>query len=99
MAARRTSSCPSGSAFFGLTTQYRASLFTMIHNIVFHGKGGYDWETVYNMPIWLRKFTYKSLLTFYEERNKEDQKQYESAKNRKIAKPAIKPTYTTKASR
>lgn len=71
----------------------------MIHNIVFHGKGGYSWETVYNMPIWLRKFTYKSIVSFFEEQNNEDQKQYESAKNRKIAKPGVKPTYTTKASR
>ena len=23
---------------------------------MYFGNGGYDWATVYNMPIWLRKF-------------------------------------------
>ena len=55
----------SGSDFFGLTqsnsSEYRKNLFTQIHNIVFHGNGGYDWHTVYNMPIWLRKFTFNEI--------------------------------------
>jgi hypothetical protein len=60
-----------GLAFFGLTydiaPQVRTALFTQIHQIVFHGKGGYDWHTVYNMPIWLRKFTFKQIYDHYEE--------------------------------
>jgi hypothetical protein len=60
-----------GLAFFGLTfdiaSQARAALFKQIHEIVFHGKGGYDWNTIYNMPIWLRKFTFKQIQEFYEE--------------------------------
>lgn len=66
-------------AFFGLTSekihQCRANLFTQIHEIVFHGQGGYDWETVYNMPIWLRKFTFAKLKEYYkskEESQNED---------------------------
>jgi len=59
-------------AFFGLTTtngqiqQARVNLFSLIHQIVFHGKGGYDYDTVYNMPIWLRKFTYAEMKKFYD---------------------------------
>ena len=45
----------------------RASLFSQIHEIVFHGKGGYTWETVYNMPRWLRLFTFDKIKKFYEE--------------------------------
>jgi len=60
-------------AFFGLTSeiisQYRSNLFTQIHEIVFHGQGGYDWGTVYNMPIWLRKFTYHKLKEYYDKKN------------------------------
>ena len=60
-----------GLAFFGLTSdiapQARAAIFTQIHQIVFYGKGGYDWNTIYNMPIWLRKFTFKQIFDFYEE--------------------------------
>jgi hypothetical protein len=59
-------------AFFGLTItseeiqQLRINLFSTLHQIVFHGKGGYDYDTVYNMPIWLRKFTYVELKKFYD---------------------------------
>ena len=60
-------------AFFGLTSeiapQHRVDLFTQIHEIVFHGQGGYDWDTVYNMPIWLRKFTFYKMKEHYEEKN------------------------------
>jgi hypothetical protein len=60
-------------AFFGLTSeiakQFRVNLFIQIHEIVFHGQGGYDWETVYNMPIWLRKFTFHQMKEHYKEKN------------------------------
>jgi hypothetical protein len=58
-------------AFFGLTSktaqEFRKSVFDQIHQIVFHGKGGYDWETVYSMPIWLRKYTFKLIKDHYDE--------------------------------
>lgn len=60
-------------AFFGLTSdlvpQARSNLFTQIHEIIFHGQGGYDWETVYNMPIWLRRFTFKKMQEHYDKQN------------------------------
>lgn len=60
-----------GLTFFGLTSdnapQARASLFNQIHQIVFYGKGGYDWNTVYNMPIWLRRWTFSEIKKHYEE--------------------------------
>lgn len=59
--------------FFGLTLTnnqaYRKNLFTQIHNIVFHGNGGYDWLTIYNMPIWLRKFTFHEIDQFNRKQN------------------------------
>ena len=64
---------PSPPTFFSLTTdqakEYRANLFNVIHEIVFHGKGGYDFHTVYDMPIWLRNFTFKRLEQFYKDQN------------------------------
>ena len=63
-----------GLHFFGLTTkisgEVRKQIFTQIHEIVFHGKGGYDWYTIYNMPIWLRKFTFHRINEFYEKEKK-----------------------------
>tara|TARA_R110001583_G_scaffold7581_1_gene37481 strand:- start:1315 stop:1626 length:312 start_codon:yes stop_codon:yes gene_type:complete len=59
-----------GLTFFGLTLetapQIRLNIFKQIHEIIFHGKGGYDYNTIYNMPIWLRKFTFKEINDFYE---------------------------------
>ena len=66
--------CPLGSTFFGLTpntaAEYRKILFKSIHSLVFHGKGGYDYATIYNMPIWLRKFTFSEIDKYYKEENK-----------------------------
>ena len=60
-----------GLSFFGLTYDtapiVRANLFTQIHEIVFHGNGGYDWHTIYDMPIWLRKYTFNEIKKYYEE--------------------------------
>jgi hypothetical protein len=60
-----------GLSFFGLTydiaPQSRVNLFSQIHQIVFYGKGGYDWHTVYNMPVWLRKYTFNEIKKHYEE--------------------------------
>ena len=76
----RRSQSQLGLTFFGLTLDiaphFRLNLFKQIHDIIFHGKGGYDWPTIYNMPIWLRKFTFKQIKDFYED----EKKQMEDAK-------------------
>lgn len=70
-----------GLAFFGLTSdtipQARAAIFTQIHEICFHGNGGYDWNTVYNMPIWLRRFTFNKINEHYIK----EKEQLENSKN------------------
>jgi hypothetical protein len=93
-----------GLTFFGLTRKYRAALFKQIHEIVFYGNGGYDWGTVYSMPIWLRNFTFNQINNSYVEKNKDknaeqswvqSEAKNEAAKNKKIQVP----TYVTKASK
>jgi len=89
--------------FFGLTQDYRLSLFSQIHEIIFHGNGGYDWNTIYNMPIWLRRFTFNKLKEHYDKQKEEAEKQQNMLKNKgksDVARPNIapkQPTYTTKA--
>ena len=67
-----------GLDFFGLTLEnsqiYRKNLFTQLHNIVFHGNGGYDWFTIYNMPIWLRKFTFHEINEYNKSQNEKANK-------------------------
>lgn len=99
--------------FFGLTPnnapQVRVGLFNMIHEIVFHGKGGYDWSTVYNMPIWLRKFTFTKIKSWYEEKNSTSSSNDSTRTNIDLSNPdkskipnqtkISPPTYITKASK
>jgi len=50
------------------------------------------------MPIWLRKFTFLEIKEFYDT----EQKNYDSSKDsqtHKIARPDIKPTYSSKSSK
>ena len=66
--------------FFGLTSdltpQVRISLFNQIHEIVFYGKGGYDYNTIYNMPIWLRNITFKFIQDSINQENKSKNEAY-----------------------
>ena len=83
-----------GLTFFGLTPdtvpQSRSAIFTQIHEIVFHGKGGYDWETIYNMPIWLRRFTFNKINEFYKEENNQMEKAQNGGKSKNLIDPSSK---------
>lgn len=85
--------------FFGLTPEYRSNLFSQIHEIVFHGKGGYDWHTIYNMPIWLRNFTFKKLQEYFKKEQEVYDKQNKTLKNSgEIHRPNINPSNVYKTS-
>jgi hypothetical protein len=87
-----------GLAFFGLTPDYRAGLFTQLHDIVFNGQGGYSFDTVYEFPIWLRRYIHRTMVEHYQKQNKEYQQQ--SGKSSVLQNGQIKaPDYSTKASR
>ena len=83
-----------GLTFFGLTPdtvpQSRSAIFTQIHEIVFHGKGGYDWETIYNMPIWLRRFTFNKINEFYKVENNQIEKTQNGGKSKNLIDPSGK---------
>ena len=85
--------------FFGLTPTYRANIFNQIHEIVFHGKGGYDHDTVYAMPIWLRNYTFQKMNEYYEKEQEAMNKATKKTSTSSVPKgPAVrKPSYSTKA--
>ena len=82
--------------FFGLTSKYRSILFSQIHDLVYHGGGGFLHSEVYNMPIWMRKFHIQKI----NELNKNQEEELEKRKGKsnvgdnKISKPNIKPSST-----
>jgi hypothetical protein len=77
-----------GLTFFGLTQEYRISLFTQIHEICFHGNGGYDFDTIYNSPIWLRLFIYKSIKDYYKNQQETLEK---TSKKKQTSIPSFNP--------
>lgn len=101
MALRRKSISLLILTFFGLTYDYRLTLFGQIHEICFHGQGGYDWNTVYNMPIWLRTFTFNKMREYYDKQNEESKKAEKSWTNKSnLPKPPTPSTsYSTRASK
>ena len=66
---------PLVSTFFGLTPQYRTILFSQIHDLVYHGGGGFIHSEVYNMPIWMRLF---HISRINEHNKKNDYKYYQN---------------------
>ena len=93
--SRRASPFPLQHHFFGLSQQYRKQFFTQIHDLVFHGNGGFIHSEVYNMPIWLRKFHIHAINSF----NKKQEEEYKKARGEsnigdsdKIFRPGVTPT-------
>ena len=62
------------STFFGLTPSYRSIVFQQIHDLVYHGGGGFIHSEVYNMPIWLRSFHISLINETHKKQNEEIEK-------------------------
>ena len=85
------------STFFGLTPTYRNILFTEIHDLVYHGGGGFKHEEVYNMPTWMRRFHIQKITSFVEKQNKQredEQRKNKQSLSKNISGPNINPSST-----
>jgi len=85
------------SDFFGLTPQYRNILFSQIHDLVYHGGGGFIHSEVYNMPVWLRRFHITKINEHVEKQNKEQRKAQGNEQvgdDKKVLGPNINPSST-----
>lgn len=47
--------------FFGFKPEDRVKHHESLFNLLWHGAGRWDWETLYNMPIYLRRFWIKKI--------------------------------------
>ena len=74
MVITQSKRCLLTSAFFGLGRNYRPVLHAEIHDLVYHGKGGFTHERVYNMPVWLRKFHLLKIQEYHTLIQKENEK-------------------------
>jgi hypothetical protein len=86
-----------GLSFFGLnstdlnqTKELRLNIYRQIHQICFHGKGGYSWPIVYGMPIYLRRFIFGEIKEHYEKEKEEVEKQ-KNPNTKTISPHSLKP--------
>lgn len=80
---------PLDQTFFGFKPQDRISLHENIFNLIWHGEGRWDWDTIYNMPLFLRKFYIKQINAILETKQAANEKrleQQEKMKRRNITK-------------
>ena len=82
--------------FFGLTPKYRGLLFTQIHDLVYHGGGGFIHSEVYNMPIWMRQYHIKKINEHLTKQQEEAEKQQGKPNmgDGKLSRPNINPSST-----
>lgn len=64
-----------------------------------HGGGGYTWDAVYNMPIWIRKFTWKKLKEYYDKKNPPDLPPPTNQPPPNLVRPPSNSVYHTKFSK
>jgi hypothetical protein len=69
--------------FFGFNPSDRVQLHDNIFNLIWHGEGRWDWDTIYHMPIFLRRFYIKKVNKILQEREEAREKQLESLEKRK----------------
>tara|TARA_R110001592_G_scaffold140334_2_gene361286 strand:+ start:1085 stop:1312 length:228 start_codon:yes stop_codon:yes gene_type:complete len=72
-------------------------MFDAIHDLVFHGGGGFIHSEVYNMPVWMRTFHIDRINQHnrkQEEAMEKQRGQSELDENKRIQRPNIKPSST-----
>ena len=74
--------------FFGLEPKDRLRLHELIFDLIWHGAGRWDWNTIYNMPIFLRKFYVSQVNKIFAEQSEAAEEAAE--KRRNAAKPKTK---------
>ena len=72
-----------------------------VHDLVYHGRGGFPYETVYNMPITYRKYHIQKINEYLEKKSEAEEKatkSVSSSPNKSPSRPNIpQADFTTKA--
>jgi|TARA_B100000035_G_C20884252_1_gene501979 hypothetical protein len=57
------------------------SVYNEVHDLVYHGGGGYSYSEVYNMPIYLRRYSITRINNYLKEKKEAEEKIINDAKN------------------
>ena len=67
-------------SFFGLQPEDKPLIHEQVFQLIYFGKGGFTFDEVYNMPIYLRNFYYKRLEKQYKEETTQIKKEQQKHK-------------------
>ena len=76
--------------FFGLTPKYRVIFQSAIFDLIYHSNGGFSYQDVYHMPIYLRTFYIQKLNKMFKDQKKDYEKQMKSMRSNKAKVPKIR---------
>ena len=72
--------------FFGFKPTDRVPLHDAIFRLIWYGEGRWDWDTVYNWPIFLRKFYVQKVNEILEKKNEAFEERMSAAANKSCRK-------------
>ena len=78
--------------FFGFKPEDRVALHESLFNLVWYGAGRWDWETLYTMPVYIRRFWIKKINKMNEEaeqRAEQLQAKQQTKRKQKIVKSPL----------
>ena len=76
----------SDQTFFSFKAEDRPKLHDRLFDLIWAGEGRWDWDTIYNMPVFLRTFYIKKINKMYDQK-----KDLEAEQARKKAQKQFKP--------
>ena len=83
--------------FFGFNPEDRITLHERLFKLIWYGEGRWDWDTIYNMPISLRRFYVSQVNKIFAEQAeareaaKEKQRQSVKSKSKQPDNPPFFP--------
>jgi hypothetical protein len=78
--------------FFGFSPTDRVKLHESLFNLLWHGAGRWDWNTLYTMPVYLRRFWIRKIekmIADDEQRKSQQQSMADARRKRKIVKSPL----------
>lgn len=78
--------------FFGFKPEDRVAHHESLFNLLWYGAGRWDWETLYNMPVYLRRFWIKKINKMTEEaqqRAEQQRSKQQAKRGQKIVKSPL----------
>lgn len=73
--------------FFGFKPEDRVQLHENIFNLIWHGAGRWDWDTIYNMPVHIRRFWVKKINKLIEDEQERHQQRLEASRRKRKSIP------------